>query len=85
MTAEGHLVCERLEPGNYKVQGVLATDAAAGTAGAVSFCYVLDDGSVVCEGLPSGDYAITKATDDDLSEMVAHASKLAGLEVRSAH
>lgn len=40
-------------------------------------------GSVVCENIPSGDYAITKATDEDLPEMVIHASKLAGIKVAS--
>eukprot|EP00884_Botryococcus_braunii_P019042 jgi/Botrbrau1/5821/Bobra.0366s0007.1 len=82
VTEEGTLVCERLEPGNYKIQGMTAADKPA-KEGTVSFCYVLDDGSVVCEDIPSGDYAITKATDDDLKAMVEHASKLAGVPVVS--
>ncbi|KAK9907559.1 hypothetical protein WJX75_005957 [Coccomyxa subellipsoidea] len=89
MTKEGALVCERLPAGNYRLEAAapLTHDETGGLKDAprcdplrpedcLTYCYVMDDGSMVCEGLPTGEYQIKTAGPEDLERMVQHALAL---------
>jgi len=86
VNAEGVMVCERLEPGDYKVRpmpaGVGSKLSEAQNNEGVTFCYITDDGELICEGMEEGTYKIEKATDDDLSAMVEHVERITN-EVKS--
>ncbi|GMH34294.1 hypothetical protein BSKO_02128 [Bryopsis sp. KO-2023] len=82
VTEEGHMVCERLPPGDYKVKSAPTADGAATkdseeVVGSETFCYITDDGQLLCEGLQSGEYTIEEASDEDIESMLAHVESLA--------
>ncbi|BDA47939.1 hypothetical protein COCOBI_11-1960 [Coccomyxa sp. Obi] len=89
MTKEGALVCERLPAGNYRLEAAAPRthDETGALADAprcdptrpeecLTYCYVMEDGSMVCEGLPTGEYQIKTAGPEDVERMVQHALAL---------
>eukprot|EP00884_Botryococcus_braunii_P019041 jgi/Botrbrau1/5820/Bobra.0366s0006.1 len=87
MSAEGYLVCDFLEPGNYRIESVeTQTDTPKQCSldnprDCLTYCYVLEDGTMVCEGLPSGEYAIKQAGETEIDDMLEH---LEGLKAKQS-
>eukprot|EP00210_Caulerpa_lentillifera_P001959 g1880.t1 len=78
VNADGVMVCEKLEPGDYVVKPVPGTKAKSKNAvdEGVTYCYITDDGELLCEGMEEGQYSIEKATDDDLEAMLKHVDQM---------
>lgn len=76
VNADGVMVCEKLEPGDYVVKSMKKEGSTPATSEKVTFCYITDDGELICEGIEEGTYHIEKATDDDLSEMLKHVERI---------
>eukprot|EP01025_Chloroclados_australasicus_P009488 TRINITY_DN1363_c1_g1_i1.p3 TRINITY_DN1363_c1_g1~~TRINITY_DN1363_c1_g1_i1.p3 ORF type:complete len:128 (+),score=14.62 TRINITY_DN1363_c1_g1_i1:122-505(+) len=67
VNSEGHLQCEKLQPGDYVVKS-MAPQEHPGTPPGVLYCHVTEDGSLLCEGLPEGEYKLDSATPDDIQQ-----------------
>lgn len=78
VNADGVMVCEKLEPGDYVVKPAPGSEAKSqeGVEAGVTYCYITDAGELLCEGMEEGEYSIEKATDDDLEEMLRHVGKM---------
>lgn len=77
MTSEGHLLCEKLKPGDYVIKALEDSKEKDNYPDKEhpAFCFITDDGELICEGLPVGEYSIEEATDEDMSKVVKRITK----------